>query len=101
MTLKAVTVPVDAGLARLLRQAVHDHATSPETRRNLGILASTAERLPAAGARSAQLQVPMAQAVAGDLSRALRRAREVSDLAADVLAEFLADQFGVTEGEQA
>jgi hypothetical protein len=92
-----VTLPVDAALARLLRQAQHDHATSPGTRREIGVLASTAERRPEAGARAARLQAPLVQAVADDLGRALARARTAGDPGAGSLAAFAAEWFGVTE----
>jgi hypothetical protein len=96
MSFKSVTVPVDAGLTRLLREAAN-RARGPAARRNLGELAATAERNPREGARTAQLQAPAVPVVADDLGRMLASAREAADPAADVLAAFLAREFGRSE----
>jgi hypothetical protein len=93
----AVSLPPDAGLARLLREGARD-AMAPSGRKHLGELAVIAEQLPAAGARTVYLgSGPKAVIVADELRTLLARAREQSDPSADALAAFLTQQFGVTE----
>ena len=97
-----VTLPVDTGLARLLRAGTHaSRVMSPAGHKVLLELASAAEQPPAAGARAVRIKSGTAGVAAGELSAILARARAESDPAADALAAFLAGQFGVTETESA
>lgn len=94
----AITVPVDDGLARLLREGAHaSRALSPTGHKMLRELASTAERRPAEGARSVQMTRPMMGVAADELAALLARARQDGDPAADALAAFAASEFGVSE----
>lgn len=94
----AVSLPQDAGLARLLRSGTGT-ALAPSGRKHLGELASAAELPAAAGARTVHLgSGPKAVIVADELRALLARARADADPAADALAAFLAGQFGITEG---
>jgi hypothetical protein len=95
MSFKVVQVPADAGLARLLRGAPVPGSSHHVTHRHLGVLANAAD--PKDQMQTAHFPASLAGAVADDLGRILARAREQADPAADVLAAFLAREFGRTE----
>ena len=89
---KDVHLPLDAGLARLLRQGIAPTVAY----RYIGEMANAAD--PRDPHQLAQIPRTMVPVVKDELTALLQRARQASDPAADVLAGFLARELGITEG---
>lgn len=89
---RVIYVPADDGLARLLRSAAPGSQHLGTHGSPVRALANTAERPPGAGARAVEFPDSLAVVAEDDLTRALARAREDADPAADAL-EALIKQF--------